>query len=137
MLHLELVGCIQGNHGHSTVHWLSIDSAIIKIFIQSSKIPKIDIEIRGQANGLQRLRRVSRSWHFSISTISRLWEKYHHKCTMMNVHLIHLQHYLNKLYYRYDCMHICRVWQELLKHFFLNITHCSDCCVGGLLQYIL
>jgi len=34
------------------------------------------------ANGLWTLRRVSSSWHFSISTISRLWEKYHQKCRM-------------------------------------------------------
>jgi len=32
---------------------------------------------------------------FFISTISRLWEKYHKQCKMMNVHLIHLRHYLN------------------------------------------
>ena len=38
---------------------------------------------------------VSRSWHFAISTMSRLWEKYHQHCKTMNVHLIHLQHYLN------------------------------------------
>ena len=81
--------------------WLSIDSAIIKIFIKSLKIPNFDIEICGQANGLWTLRRVSRSWHFSISTISRLWEKYHQTCKIMNVHLIYLQHYLNKL------SHVC------------------------------
>ena len=27
---------------------------------------------------------------------SRLWEKYHQQCKMMNVHIIHLRHYLNK-----------------------------------------
>ena len=31
-----------------------------------------------------------------ISTISRLWEKYHQQCKMMNMYLIHLRHYLNK-----------------------------------------
>ena len=34
---------------------------------------------------------------FFISTISRLWEKYHQQFKIMNVHLIHLRPYLNKL----------------------------------------
>ena len=69
---------LYGNHVcHSTVPWLSIDNAFIKIIIKSLKIPKFDVEIRGRANGLWTLRRVSHSWHFSISTILRLWEKYH------------------------------------------------------------
>jgi len=34
------------------------------------------------ANRLWTLRRVSCSWHFSISTISRLWEKHHQTCKM-------------------------------------------------------
>jgi len=36
-----------------------------------------------------------RSWHFSIFTISRLWEKHDQQCKMMNVDLILLRHYLN------------------------------------------
>ena len=50
------------------------------------------------------LRRVSRSWHFSISTISRLWEKYHQKCKIMNVHLIHLQQYSINVVGLFHCM---------------------------------
>ena len=57
-------------------------------------------EIRGCANGLIEagvlLRRVSRSWHCSISSISKLWKKYQQTSKMMIVNLIHLQHYLNK-----------------------------------------
>ena len=42
---------------HSTVNWLSIDSAFIKLIIESLKIPKFDVEIRGRANELWTLRR--------------------------------------------------------------------------------
>ena len=44
---------------------------------------------------------------------------------------------LMPFYYRYNCKHICRVWYELFLKNKLNITHCSACCFGILLQYIL
>ena len=37
---------------HSTIHWLSLDNAIIKIIIKSLKIPRFDVKIRGRADGL-------------------------------------------------------------------------------------
>ena len=76
---------------HSTVHWLSIDSVNLFFFFL---VFKKYVEIRRRANGLWTSIRVSRSWNCSIFNISRVWEKYHQQCKMMNVHLIHLRHYL-------------------------------------------
>ena len=53
---------------HSTIHWLSLDNAIIKIIIKSLKIPRLDVKLhylklRDRADGLIEagvlLRRVS------------------------------------------------------------------------------
>ena len=95
---------LYGNHVcHSTVHWLSM------IYFFKYQI----FEICVQANGRWTLRR-----HFSISIISRLWQKYHQQCKMMNVHLIHLRHYLNK---RSRAFPVCNkqilYWYDVKSHF--------------------
>ena len=79
---------LYGNHVcHSTVHWLLLDNAITKII---SSLINTKIWCWNTRKSKWTLRRLSRSCHFPISTISRSWEKYHQKCKMMNVHLIHL-----------------------------------------------